>query len=221
MKEKISEIKKRIDAVKKENGLTQEVTIVAASKMVSAEKLNLLKECGITVCGENRVQELLEKFDNVCGISWHLIGSLQTNKVKYIIDKVDLIHSVDRPSLADEIDKQARKRGKVMDVLVEINTGEEESKSGVMPDKVFELMEYVKSKPNLSLKGVMGVFPVGADDILYQKLQEIFIEAKKRYGVTILSSGMSGDYEKAVKYGSTMVRIGSGIFGQRNYTQRN
>ncbi len=221
MNDKICEIKKRIDAVKEQNGRTQEVTIIAASKMVSVEKINLLPSLGITVCGENKVQELLEKFDTVRGISWHLIGSLQTNKVKYIIDKVDLIHSVDRRALADEIDKQARKHDIVMPVLVEINVGEEESKSGVMPNEAFELMDYVKTKPNLLLKGVMGVFPIDADEKLYQRLEEIFIEAKKRYGVTILSSGMSGDYEKAVKYGSTMVRIGSGIFGQRNYTQRN
>ena len=217
MQKSISQILKLIEQEKARYGLTQKVTVVAASKTVPPEKINMLPSCGITIAGENRVQELLEKYDKVCGVEWHLIGALQTNKVKYIIDKVSLIHSLDRISLADEIDKQAKKRGIVANVLVEINTGREESKSGVMPENALEFMEYVASKPNLSLKGVMGVFPIDAPDELYIELKSISDKAKQLYGADILSAGMSNDYLKAIRYGSNMVRIGSAIFGKREY----
>ncbi|MBR2989183.1 MAG: YggS family pyridoxal phosphate-dependent enzyme [Clostridia bacterium] len=217
MQNAIIAIQNEIAAVKREYGLTQDVVIVGASKTVAPEKINELPKYGITIAGENRVQELLEKYDKVSGVEWHLIGALQTNKVKYIIDKVSLIHSLDRPSLADEIDRQAGKRGIKMQVLVEVNTGREESKSGVMPEDALEFMKYVVGKPNLILKGVMGVFPIGASDDLYVQLKQISDKAKELYGADILSAGMSNDYIKAIRYGSNMVRIGSAIFGKRDY----
>ncbi len=219
MQEKINEILRKIDAVKREYGIDEQITIVGATKTVPAETINKLPSLGITIAGENRVQELLEKYDAVSGIEWHLIGALQTNKVKYIIDKVKLIHSVDRESLADEIDRQAKKHGLVMPVLVEINVGREENKSGVMPEKALELLEYVNGKANLALKGVMTVFPIDAPDDVYEQFSAFANLAKQKYGTTIVSAGMSGDYEKAIRYGANLVRLGSVIFGKRIYNQ--
>ena len=219
MKEKINEIFRRIDAVKKEYGISEEITVVGATKTVSAERINELPSCGITIAGENRVQELLEKYDSVSGVEWHLIGALQTNKVKYIIDKVSLIHSVDRQSLADEIDRQAKKHNKKMPVLVEINVGREENKSGIMPEQAEDFMAYVASKENLILKGVMTVFPIDAREETYVEFQKFAIKAKEKYGASVVSAGMSGDFEKAIRYGSNMVRLGSVIFGKRIYNQ--
>ncbi len=217
MKDRISEIKARIDAVKSTCGITRDITIVAATKTVEPERINELPKYGITEIGENRVQELLDKFDKVHGLNWHFIGSLQTNKVKYIIDKVKLIHSVDREALADEIDRQAEKHGLIMDVLVEINIGGEESKSGVNPNEALKLMEYVATKPHINLRGVMSVFPVNADEELYERLSRFGQKAKEKYGADIISAGMSGDYERAIKHGANTVRLGSAIFGKRIY----
>lgn len=217
MRDRASEIFRKIEEIKKQEGITYPITVIGASKMVDADTINLLPSLGINTVGENKVQELLEKYDKVFGLQWHFIGALQTNKVKYIIDKVTLIHSLDRPSLADEIDKQARKIGKKMDVLVEVNTGREPTKSGVFPEDAYSFMHYVTSKPNLNLRGVMGVFPVGADEALYEELRKISDFAKENYGADILSAGMSNDYETAIKHGSNMVRIGSALFGKRNY----
>lgn len=217
MQKEIDELFRSIARVKQECGITDDITVVAATKTVSPERINELPSLGITIAGENRVQELLEKYDKVRGIEWHLIGALQTNKVKYVIDKVKLIHSVDRRSLVDEIDKQAKKHGLVMDVLVELNMGREDSKSGVMPEDVDELMAYVTTKENVRLRGIMAVFPKNAPDVLYAELKEIAASAKEKYGVTVVSAGMSGDYEKAIRYGANMIRPGSIIFGNRIY----
>lgn len=217
MKEEIAQIKARIDAVKSANGITRDIKIVAATKTVDPSRINELPKFGITEIGENRVQELLDKFDKVQGLNWHFIGALQTNKVKYIIDKVKLIHSVDRESLADEIDRQAAKHGLITDVLVEINIGGEENKSGVSPDGALKLMEYVAAKEHINLRGVMSVFPIGAEDELYEKLHNFGKKAKELYGADIISAGMSGDYERAIKHGANVVRLGSAIFGKRIY----
>ena len=220
MLEKTAEIMRRVQAAKERSGNAQEITIIAATKTVEPERINLLPSCGITVAGENRVQELVEKYDKVTGVEWHLIGALQTNKVKYIIDKVKLIHSVDREALCDEIEKQAAKHNLTMDVLVEINIGGEESKSGVSPENAAALMEYASKKPHLRLKGVMSVLPIGAPDEMYGRMQEFSHFASERYGATVLSMGMSGDFEKAIEHGSNMIRVGSAIFGQRIYQKR-
>lgn len=217
MRDRASEIFRKIEEVKKKENIDYDITVIGASKMVDAEKINLLPSLGINIVGENKVQELLDKYDKVNGLEWHFIGSLQTNKVKYIVDKVTLIHSVDRISLADEIDKQARKIGKKVNVLVEVNVGREQSKSGVFPEDAPELLRYVAQKPNLNLRGVMGVFPIGASEELYEELKSISDFAKVEYGADILSAGMSNDYEMAIKHGSNMVRIGSALFGKRNY----
>lgn len=219
MRDEINKLFERIENVKREFGITQDITVVAATKTVSPERINELPSFGITIAGENRVQELLDKYDKVHGVDWHFIGALQTNKVKYIVDKVSLIHSVDRKSLADEIDRQAAKHNLVVNVLVEINVGGETSKSGVSPDVAKNLIDYVAAKTNVELKGVMSVLPVGAPDELYIKLAEFGKYANEKYGAMIISAGMSGDYEKAIRFGANLIRPGSAIFGKRNYTE--
>ena len=193
------------------------VTIVAATKTVPAEIVSSLPGHGITIAGENRVQELLSKYDSVSGVTWHFIGRLQRNKVKYIADKVAMIHSLDSNALADEINRQCAKIGKVMPVLVEVNMGEE-SKGGVDIGSVMALCEYADSLPQLELKGLMCVMPIGATEEMYDKLTEVFGKVKDRFpGADVLSAGMSGDYETAVRHGANMVRLGSCLFGQRVY----
>lgn len=219
MRDEINKLFERIENVKREFGITQDITVVAATKTVSPERINELPSFGITIAGENRVQELLDKYDKVHGVDWHFIGALQTNKVKYIMDKVSLIHSVDRKSLADEIDRQAAKRNLVANVLVEINVGAEASKSGVSPDAAKDLIDYVAAKANVELKGVMSVLPVGAPDELYIKLAEFGKYTNEKYGAKIISAGMSGDYEKAIRFGANVIRPGSAIFGKRHYTE--
>ena len=219
MRDEINKLFARIEEVKRECGITREITVVAATKTVLPERINELPKYGIKIAGENRVQELLDKYDEVHGLEWHFIGALQTNKVKYIIDKVSLIHSVDREALADEIDRQAEKRGIIANVLVEINVGGETSKSGVSPDRAKNLIDYVAVKKCVRLKGVMSVLPINATDAQYAKLAEFGKYALEKYGADVISAGMSGDYEKAIRYGANMIRPGSAIFGKRNYTE--
>ena len=204
-----------------DNKIGQDVTIVCATKTRSADIINALPSFGLTIAGENKVQELLEKYDAVNeNIQWRIIGQLQTNKVKYIIDKVSMIESVDRESLADEIDKQAKKHNKKMQVLVEVNAGEEESKGGIKLSELENMLSYVKSKENLILCGIMSVFPIGADESLYEKVQCAYNQYKDKYALSVLSMGMSNDYITAVKYGATEVRLGSALFGARDYSKR-
>ncbi len=196
------------------------VTIVAATKTVPSETIELLPSLGVTIAGENRVQELLSKYEHVNGITWHFIGRLQTNKVKYIVDKVELIQSVDSIKLADEIERRCGAIGKRMDVLVELNDGEE-TKGGVSESGLFPLCEHIISLPHLRFKGIMCVMPKDASEKMYEHLFELSQEVKSRFaGADELSLGMSGDYEMAVKHGATIVRLGSCLFGQRAYDKK-
>ena len=171
--------------------------------------------------GENRVQELVDKYDE--RYTWHFIGRLQTNKVKYIVGKVALIHSLDRIELADEIEKQAKKHGIVQDCLVEVNMGGELSKGGVEPDKLFEFVDSLKNYEHLRILGIMSVLPNLEDKAAlegeYQKLQQLYqqLKAKKQANLDVkyLSAGMTNDFEIALKYGSNMIRIGRLLFGER------
>ena len=215
----VLEVKNRI-AQAKRNSLAQEITLVVASKTVSAEQINLLPKLGITIAGENRADELVQKYPYVNGIEWHFIGALQTNKVKKIIDKVTLIHSVDRCNLVDEIQKASERIEKITNILVEINVGREPQKSGVLPENAQELIEYAKTKNALKVAGIMTVMPKHATEELYEQMQWLHERIKNDYGASILSMGMSGDYEMAIKYGANMVRLGSAIFGERNNQKR-
>lgn len=199
--------------------------LLAATKTVPPEMINFAADCGVNLIGENRVNELLEKYEYIDRdrFELHFIGALQTNKVKYIIDKVDMIQSVDRESLALEIERQAAKHGIVMPILAEINIGAEESKSGIEPEKVIEFCEFLGSLPHIRLRGLMAIPPkceISSDNRKYFcKMQKIFIDISHinvdNSNMDILSLGMSDDYLTAVECGSNLVRIGSSIFGKR------
>lgn len=204
-----------------------DIVLIAVTKTVDEDKINEAIECGVTDIGENKPQEIVRKFEHIRGnVRWHLIGSLQTNKVKYIIDKVDLIHSLDRESLAKEIDKRAKAAGKVMDCLVQINISHEDTKHGLDESEVENFIRMVSSTcPNIRIRGLMGMAPFVENPeesrIYFKKIKEISlkIENLNMQGVYMdyLSMGMSNDYEIALQEGSNMVRIGTAIFGKRNY----
>ncbi len=219
IKEAVENLRENVKRVCLEyGGEPERVQIVPATKMVSCERIKELLCCGIGTIGENRVQELLEKYELLGGFKWHFIGALQTNKVKYIIDKVELIHSLDRLALAQEIQKQAQKKGITANVLIEINIGGEESKSGVSLNGLPKLYETVKKMPGICLKGFMSVLPKNADECLYKKMKDVFDFYSNIDGnIKILSVGMSDDYLTALKYGANLIRPGSAIFGKRNY----
>lgn len=217
----IAEVKRKIDAAKK----GQDVTLIAVTKTHSPDMINEAIDAGITDIGENKVQEIMEKYDSVKPVRWHLIGHLQSNKVKYIIDKVSLIHSVDSIKLLDEIERQAAKVGKVQEVLIQVNITGEESKFGIDVSELDGILEYVGTLKHVKVMGLMTIL-VKLDSEMSNRLHfnNIFnkfvdISSKKYDNVTMkyLSMGMSGDYELAVSCGSNMVRVGSAIFGARDY----
>ena len=202
---------------------TDKVRLMAVTKTVPPERVNFAIDLGIDLLGENRVQEYMEKRESYSPAEVHFIGGLQTNKVKYIIDKVSMIHSVDSIRLAEEISKRAEQHGLVMDILSEINIGEEETKGGVTPESAEEFCAQVNELPHIRLRGLMTIPPPGCGEGTFAQMQRLFSDLGADKSVNIdgafdtLSMGMSGDYETAVKYGSTIVRIGSGLFGYRKY----
>ena len=213
MIDNVNDIMRRVEAAAK---LGSNVKIVAATKTVPPERINAIRALGIGAMGENRVQELLSKYDALEMDEIHFIGALQTNKVKYIIDKVSLIQSVDRFELAKEIDKRAKAINKVMPVLIEVNIGGEESKSGCSEENLFEFIIKLKELGNLRIDGLMSVLPIDADRALYERMYDLYKKADKLFGgMKYLSMGMSEDFELAIECGANMVRIGSGIFGKR------
>ncbi len=198
--------------------------LMAVTKTVDPDKINFAVDEGVTLLGENRVQEYLSKKDSYdSSAEVHFIGHLQTNKVKYIADSVTMIQSVDSFKLAAEIDRQAKKHGRVMDVLIEVNIGEELSKSGIEAADMLGLAEQISELENLRLRGLMAIPPIGAEEHIYAEMRELYEELRGKAlpnSLTdTLSMGMSGDYELAVKHGSTLVRIGSALFGARDYSQ--
>lgn len=236
----IEEIKSKVRAAAESAGRRYEdVRILAATKTVDADTINFAISKGISLIGENRVQELLEKYDAIDKdkVEIHFIGRLQTNKVKYIIDKVSMIHSVDSYKLALEIDKQAKKHGKVMDVLVEVNVGDEQSKGGVSAEETTELIKQISTLENVRVKGLMTIPPkwsepsninedcdsskkVYKNKEFFDKILNLFLDisAKKLDNIYMyeLSAGMSEDYESAVLCGATIIRPGRAIFGDRD-----
>lgn len=198
--------------------------IIAVSKTVDAQTINLVKKAGITRLGENRAQEILEKYPYLdASFQIDMIGRLQSNKVKYIIDKVGMIQSVDRDSIALEIDRHAQQRHITMPVLVQVNIGNEPQKGGIDPAEVFQFTRRISSLPGISVQGIMAVMPdVDDQDILrpyFVRMRKLFEalqkEAIEGTNIHTLSMGMSGDYELAAQEGATVVRIGSAIFGSR------
>jgi len=213
----LTQIKSQIAlACSQSNRKVDDIKILAATKTIAVATINQLPNLGLNLVGENRVQELLAKYDHTSGLEWHFIGHLQTNKVKYIIEKVSLIHSCDRKSLVDELQRQSEKYGKITNILIEINAGDETAKSGVTFSDIDPLYNYIKEKPNLKMIGFMPVMPICASEELYIKAHETFkTYAKKDKNITILSMGMSDDFTLAIKHGSTIVRLGSCLFGKR------
>ena len=221
MKEQI--IKENYERISKEiKELNKNVTLLCATKTQCAEDINYLISLGCTHIGENRVNELTEKYDSYDkSAELHFIGTLQTNKVKYIIDKVSLIHSVDTVGLLKEINKRAEKIGKVMDILLEVNSGKEENKGGIMPEDVCDFYEIAKEFKNIRVRGLMTMAPrcnTREEYLQYFSLtKELFDKLFKDKPDAILSMGMSDSYEYAVMAGANLVRVGSKIFGERKY----
>lgn len=212
----------RLETALEESGRSmKDVLVIGASKTMPLERILFVRDnTDVKIFGENRVQELLEKYTP--DVRWHFIGQLQTNKVKYIIDKVELIHSVDRISLLQEIDRQAKKHGKVQDILIEVNIGGEEKKGGVAPAEVIDFAKEVDKYPSVRLKGLMSVLPnveKDALDAFYLQLSKLYDTLKQtrldNADIRYLSAGMSNDYDVAVKYGANIVRLGRALFGER------
>ena len=204
-----------------------DVKIIAVTKTRTVEEINQIIDAGVEIIGENRVQELLEKYDGIDNRAQkHLIGQLQTNKVKYIIDKVSLIHSLDRLSLAEQIEKTAKNKNlRPVNVLIEVNIGNETTKSGILPDKLTEYLDILTKFRYINPKGLMTVAPATAgveeQNVYFEKMFNLLEEGKKRFGNGFceLSMGMSRDYETAIKHGATMIRLGTALFGERNYNK--
>jgi len=206
-----------------------EIQLCAATKMNDADAVRQAIAAGVDCCGENRVQELTAKMaENAYeGAPVHFIGHLQTNKVKQVVGKVDLIQSVDSERLLKAIDKEAAKQGLVQNILLEVNIGEEASKSGFGADDILPLVDRIGEFPNVCLKGLMAIPPIsynsGENLKFFQKMFQLSVDIKKKIEdnvmVDCLSMGMSGDYEDAIAAGSTMIRVGTAIFGARNYAK--
>ena len=226
LKERLDGIRERINKAAEKSGRSgKDITLVAVTKTYEADVINEAIELGVTDIGENKVQEILRKYDSVKPVRWHLIGHLQSNKVKYIIDKVSMIHSVDSIHLMDEIERQAEKKNKTMDILIQVNISGEESKFGIKPEDVYEILEYASKLKYVKVRGLMTILPKD-DNKMNLKLHFVNIKrlsldiSEKKYDnicMDYLSMGMSGDFEEAIMEGSDMVRIGSAIFGERKY----
>lgn len=217
LRDNLREIHERISAAARRSGRNEnDITLICVSKTVDISTINEAVSLGEHTFGENRVQELTEKYPLADpGACWHLIGHLQTNKVKYAVGKASLIHSVDSSHLAKEIDKQAKKAGIIQDILIEVNISGEESKYGLTIEQIPTIIKEVEAMENLCFKGFMTMAPLDASP---QEIRSIFAEAKRLfddytpYGAKILSMGMSGDFEIAVEEGATHVRVGRSIF---------
>lgn len=203
-----------------------QVTLVAATKVQTSDTIRNAIQAGITVCGENRVQELVAHLkDNAYqGAKVHFIGHLQTNKVKFVVGKVDMIESIDSVRLMDAVEKQAAKVGVVQDIMLEVNIGHEESKGGAAAQEILSLARHARECPHLRLRGIMCIPPATASDeenrAFFAETYQLFIDIKKELGdnssnIDCLSMGMSGDYPLAIEEGSTMVRVGTALFGAR------
>lgn len=229
LKENLQEVEKKIQAACERAGRDRsEVTLIAVSKTKPVEDLMEIYDAGVRTFGENKVQEMCEKMERMPeDIKWHMIGHLQRNKVKYIVGKVALIHSVDSFRLAEEINIQAKKRGIVVPILVEVNIAEEETKFGVTRDDAIELVKQIATLDGIQIKGLMTIAPYVVDSEenrgFFRKIKELSIDIMNQnidnVGMDVISMGMTGDYEVAIEEGATMVRVGTGIFGKRDYSK--
>ena len=227
VKDNLKSVQASIEQARQNSHEKQEVTLVAVTKTIDVELMKEVLEERVLCFGENNVQEILSKYEKFPDtVKWHLIGTLQSNKVKYIIDKVELIHSLDRMSLAKEIDRRAKEIGIVMKCLIQVNISREESKHGLDKAEALKFIEEVAQNfSNIQVLGLMGMAPFVEDEEearpYFRQLKELFEEAKNLNLGTgqmkYLSMGMTNDYTVAIEEGSNMVRVGTGIFEKRNY----
>lgn len=228
IKENLAQVEKNIcQACEKVGRDRSEVTLITVSKTNPVTSLREAMDCGVHIFGENKVQEMLEKQEELPdNIQWHMIGHLQRNKVKYIMGKVALIHSVDSLRLAQEISKEAVKQGTQEDILVEINVAEESSKFGITTSEAIQLVEDTSQLPNVHIKGLMTIAPFVEDPEenreVFRALKKLSVDIDRKnidnVTMNVLSMGMTNDYQVAIEEGATMVRVGTGIFGRRSYT---
>ena len=225
--ENLQNVEERIQAAcARANRDRNEDTLIAVSKTKPVSMLEEVYAEGIRCFGENKVQELTEKHDKLpSDVKWHMIGHLQRNKVKYIVDKVDLIHSVDSVRLAETIEQEAVKKDVIVPVLVEVNVAEEDSKFGLKVNEVLSIIEEISKFPHIRIKGLMTIAPYVENPEenrpVFARLRKLSVDIAEKnidnVSVEILSMGMTNDYEVAIEEGATMVRVGTGIFGERNY----
>jgi len=230
IKENIGYINELKAAAAQRSGRTgEDVLLVAVTKLHDVSEINEAIDCGITDIGENKVQEIMNKYDRVKPVRWHLIGHLQTNKVKYIIDKVSMIHSVDSLKLAQEIDKRAAQHNLTMDILIQVNSAMEESKFGITTEETGQMIEDILAQcPNVRIRGLMCIAPFedNPEDarVYFEQVKALY----DRYGqinhpnldFKYLSMGMSNDFEVAIEAGSNLIRVGTMIFGARDYSKK-
>ena len=230
LKENLKTVEEHVqEACKRAGRSREEVTLIAVSKTKPVEMLQEIYGEGVRDFGENKVQELCDKIEQLpSDIRWHMIGHLQRNKVKYIVGKVALIHSVDTYRLAEEINIQAKKRGIIVPILVEVNIAGEKTKFGTTAEDAMLLVEEISKLENVRIKGLMTIAPFvenPEDNRLYfRKIKQLSVDITNKnidnVSMEILSMGMTGDYEVAIEEGATMVRVGTGIFGARNYNKQ-
>lgn len=228
LKENLQNVEEKICAACKRVGRDREsVTLISVSKTKPAGTLKEAYDLGVRVFGENKVQELADKYEALPkDTHWHMIGHLQRNKVKYIIDKVDLIHSVDSVKLAETINKEAAKRGLTADILIEVNVAKEDSKFGLFPENVDAFTDEISHFNNIRVLGLMTIAPFvkNAEEnrAIFEGLRKLSVDIASKnidnMTMGVLSMGMTNDYEVAIEEGATMVRVGTGIFGERDYS---
>ena len=231
LKDNLKEVEANImTACEKAGRIREDVTLIAVSKTKPVSMLEEIYAEGIRTFGENKVQELTEKYDQLpADIKWHMIGHLQRNKVKYIVGKVSLIHSVDSYRLAEEINIQAKKHQVTVPILIEVNVAGEDTKFGVRPEETLRLVEEIASLENVRIQGLMTIAPFVEDPeenrVHFRRLKQLSVDIDSKnidnVHMEILSMGMTNDYMVAIEEGATMVRVGTGIFGARNYANAN
>ena len=226
IKERLEEVRCRVcQAAQKIGTRPEDIRLIAVTKNVDIDRINHILNLGITDIGENRVQEILSKYGRVnSAVNWHLIGHLQTNKVKYIVDKTYLIHSLDSIKLAGELDKAAGKADRILDVLIQVNVSGEDTKYGVLMNGYHEFVKQLEQYQNIRVKGLMTIAPYTIDEEevrpYFRKLRELYEETKAKLtlgqNMEYLSMGMTNDYRVAIEEGSNMVRLGTALFGKRH-----
>lgn len=225
--ENLAEVEKKVcEACERAGRSREEVTLIAVSKTKPVSMIEELLPGGTRDFGENKVQELCEKYEVLPkDIRWHLIGHLQRNKVKYIADMAYLIHSVDSLRLAEAISEEGVKKGVTVPILIEVNVAGEESKFGVTPEETESLVREIAKLPSIQIKGLMTIAPYVEDPeenrVHFSRLRQLSVDIREKnidnVSMNVLSMGMTGDYQVAIEEGATMVRVGTGIFGERNY----